>query len=225
MFEYIPRLVEIPFKLRHKCWFCGEPNACYFNFPTNKKYYSKQEHVVLDCSHPLISLPSCNECYRVATKAVNKHKLNSIWLIKDLVKSYLLNHYRKDLAIGINWTKEELENSEFEGGNFEGFQKSAWFMYEVAKARLNYSGWVLVIDGVELINDDYQKAFDFDGVFYPSIEHASQHYCKTFALDEHYFRQVLHHLGRSNFANTVRFCRLLVDATPHERKAALLTLT
>ncbi len=225
MFKLIHELVEVPFELRQKCWFCGEPNAYYFSFPQNKKYYSEQEHIVLDCSHPQISVPSCTECYSVAAKSVNKYKLNSIWSIQCSVKRYLLSHYRKNLAIGINWTKEELKNSEFESGNFSGFQQSAWFMYEVAKARLNYQGWTLVIGGVELINDTTQESFNFDGIFYPSIEHALQHYCQIFSLNEHYFRQVLHCMGKENFTKVIRFCRILIDATPNERKKALMELT
>jgi hypothetical protein len=161
----------------------------------------------------------------VAKKAVIKSKNEglsySIWTIKSQVKQYLMHNYRKDLAIGLNWTKAELEESEFEQGNFSGFQRSAWFMFEVAKARVNYVGWPLIVDGITILDEYYEHSFDFDGVVYPNIEQAIQHYANTLYLNVDYFRAVLELLGHANFAKTVRFCRLLVAASSITRQQAL----
>jgi hypothetical protein len=206
-------LIETPFAYRHHCWFCGEPAAHYFSFPHS-------EHLTFDCPHPHLTLPSCIECARSAIKA----KANSIWQVEQYVKKYLVTKYRKDLAIGINWTQEELANSEFEGGSFEGFQRSAWLMYEIAKQRVNFSGWPLSVNGIDLDNDDTKIEFIFDGVFYPSINDAIEHYAYSFHLDSHFIKRVLAKLGTENFANAVRFCRLHIGATPDEKAKALRLL-
>ncbi|MGL1959188.1 MAG: hypothetical protein OCD00_17960 [Colwellia sp.] len=226
-------IIEVPFALRHHCWFCGEPNACVFSFPQNS--FSPFKTIILDCPHPTLSVPSCSECYRVAMRALSKFELNSIWAIQAQVKSFLLKHYQKDLAIGLNWTEAELANSEFDDGNFLGFKKNAWFMYEVAKARVNYQGCALTVDGIEIEFTEYQHNFNFDGVLYPSINDAVKHYCQAYSLDEGYFKQVLFaydKLKRGNiesnkpcFSQTVRFCRILINATPDEKKSAFLALT
>lgn len=214
---------ETPFNKRRDCWFCGEPNQYVFScINVNDSEASANKDIAQ------LSLPSCKECYQVAQKSVTTAKLErrhySIWTIKAAVKQYLLHHYHKDLAIGINWTKTELEESEFEQGDFSGFQKSAWFMFEVAKARVSYASWPLIIDGITILDEYQEQSFNFDDVVYPNMEQAMHHYANTFSLSLEYFRSVLTLLGNDNFAKAVRFCRLLVAANTAERQQALRQL-
>lgn len=208
-------LVETPFSYRNCCWFCQEPAAKVFNFP-------QENNNVVNCVHSPLSLNCCDECFVPAQKS----KSTSIWSVFKDVKRFLIKHYQKDLAIGINWTQEELANSQFEEGNFEGFQRSAWFMYEVAKQRVNFKGWPLVVNGINIeeLKWEEQKSFTFDGVEYPSTDDAISHYAQTFFIPVDYFKEVLVQVGLERFAYAVRFCRLLVGATPNERKAALNNL-
>ncbi len=230
--------IETPFSHRNICWFCGEPSQFPFVFPP--KVINRNSYVVLSCPHPRLSVPSCRECFLFAKKA----QVNSIWAVKDQVKKSLLQHYKKDLAIGINWTPEILANSEFEGGNFSGFQKSAWFMFEVAKARVNYQGCKMVVNGLTLMQEQQQKSFVFDGINYPSIDDAVSHYAQCFGLHHDYFRRVLAYLllekrmmekvmlekssleeellrnEQHAFVKAVRFCRLQIGSTPNERETA-----
>lgn len=229
---------ETPFNNRRLCWFCGEPNDSVFTWKlfdeTAEQFGNK------------LSVPSCKECKKAATSAKNKAlykkeyqhfnppvSLSSaqtdgkytIWQLHKSVKDYLLTHYRKDLAIGVNWTKEELEQSEFESGNFAGFKKSAWFIYEVAKGRLNFKSWPLVVDGNTLLDEDSSTSkFIFDGVEYEHIEAAILHYAQVFSLQPDYFRKVVEHMGESKFSQAVRFCRLLINASYQEKQQALREL-
>ncbi|MGB2741345.1 MAG: hypothetical protein WBC60_12425 [Cognaticolwellia sp.] len=202
--------IDVPFNYRHHCWFCSEPAGHSFTFP-------HAMHLVFDCPHDPLTLPSCLECSRAASKA----KVRSIWQVEKVVKIYLIDKYRKDLAIGLNWTEDELANSGFENGSFSGFQKSAWFMYQVAKDRVNFRGWPLVLNGIDIDNDDDNRKFCFDGVFYPSIDEAIEHYSLNFSLDITFLRRVLAKIGIDNFARAVRYCRLYVGATPNEKSQAL----
>lgn len=210
--RYQYQQVETPFKYRHCCWFCGEPTADSYAFP-------QYENIVVNCSHPPLTLPCCQECLKPASMS----KQQTIWAVLTDVKKFLINNYQKDLAIGINWTKEELANSEFEQGNFAGFQRSAWLMYEIAKARVNFKSWPLVVAGINIEewNDQASESFLFDGVSYPSIQLAIEHYAKAFDLHREFFESVLLKLGNHNFSQAVRFCRLLVGSTPQERNNAL----
>ena len=208
-------LIETPFSYRNCCWFCQEPAAKLFHFPQSNNF-------VVNCVHPSLSLYCCNECFFPA----NKSKASSIWLVFKEVKSFLIKTYQKDLAIGINWTQEELANSQFEGGNFEGFKRSAWFMYEVAKKRVNFQGWPLIVSGINIEELKWgdTESFSFDNVEYPSIDDAIIHYAQAFSIPSDYFKEVLSHVGLERFSFAVRFCRLLVGTTPNERKAALNNL-
>lgn len=224
-------MTETPFQKRHCCWFCGEPSHVDVIFPpnTHPNSYHETAYLLLSCPHPTISVPACGECKKFAHKA----EVGNIWALNSFVKKQLLKHYAKDLAIGINWTQEELSTSEFEGGNFAGFAKSAWFIYEVAKARVSYSSWPLVAGGIILEHEnsasECTESFLFDDVLYPSVDDAIEHYSNTFMLDQHYVKAVLKQISNENidvssFAKAVRFCRLLVGATPNERKLAFKKL-
>lgn len=210
---------ETPFDKRHDCWFCGEPNQFVFHYVNSLKSNSAISQ---------LSLPSCKECYQVAKQSITRKTFEglyySIWTIKTEVKQYLIHHYHKDLAIGINWTKAELEESEFEQGNFAGFQRSAWFMFELAKARVNYASWPLIVDGITVIDEYQEQSFHFDDVTYPNIEQAMQHYANTLSLTLDYVRSVLELLGDDHFAKTVRFCRLLVAENVSTQQQALRQL-
>jgi len=206
--------IEVPFEFRHRCWFCGEPSQYGFIFP-------HEQHVVIACSHPQLTVPSCGECLKIA----NQPKVDSLSQVRFFVKAELINVYRKDLAIGIHWTPESLAESGFEGGNFEGFQKSAWMMYEIARDRINFPGWPIVYQGVNIDIEQDKEVFVFDGIEYPSIDQAIEHYCKSYDLNKAFFKKVLLIKGSQNFAATVRLCRIYVGATPQERSAALNQLT
>jgi len=207
--------IEAPFNYRHCCWFCGEPAASNFSFPQIDNY-------VIDCCHPALSVPCCKECLKPALLS----QASSIWLVTSDVKRFLINKYQKDLAIGINWTQQELENSGFETGNFAGFQKSAWLMFEIAKTRVNFRGWPLVVAGINIEHLRWQatNSFIFDGVAFPSVDDAISHYARVFSLHQSFFKQVLHLLGVDKFSQAVRFCRLLIGSTPDERQHALQSL-
>jgi len=224
-------ITETPFDKRCCCWFCGEPNHVDFIFPplSSPKSYHENKYLVLSCPHPVISVPCCGECHKLANKA----RVDNIWAVNSVVKKQLLKRHAKDLAIGVNWTQEELSLSEFEQGNFAGFARSAWFIYEVAKGRVSYLSWALVVDGIELddsVNEiDQLEIFYFDDVTYPSIGDAIEHYANIFLLDPQYFSAVLQQLSGGNidaksFAQAIRFCRLLVNATSNERKVAFNAL-
>jgi hypothetical protein len=167
-----------------------------------------------------LTVPSCTECVNAAIKA----KVRNIWQVEQHVKKFLIRKYKKDLAIGLNWTQEELANSGFEGGSFSGFQKSAWFMYEVAKERVSFRGWALVLDGVEIEKDDGSDHFQFDGVSYPSIEEAIDHYSENFRMDGTFLRKILAKNGPEKFGQAVRICRLYIGATPDEKSRVLRDL-
>ncbi|MBL4900587.1 MAG: hypothetical protein JKX76_13310, partial [Colwellia sp.] len=64
----------------------------------------------------------------------------------------------------------------------------------------------------------------FDGVDYPNIEQAMQHYANSLSFSLDYFRSVVALLGDKHFAKAVRFCRLLVAADVLERQQALRQL-
>ena len=198
--------IDIPFDVRYTCLFCGEPSDGVVNIPYSVDDMNKAPH------EPL-SVPSCTECQLFVKKA----RCQSIYQYRNAVKAALTRKYQKALSIGSNWTEQELQESEFEGAAFEGFKRSAWMMYTIAKERINYSGWPLCLDGVPLVADDDAGGFTFDGTEFVSIEHAMEHYIKTFYLDAILLPELVKSLGKDKFAYAIRISRLYINISAAER--------
>ena len=198
-----PVLVDIPFDKRHMCWFCDEPCNAELS-------YWRMSHT----PHPSLSVPACNECLSLAKKQL----LTSIWECREAVKDGLMQRYSKDLAIGINWTEQELQESEFECKIFGGFKKSAWMMYQIAQQRINAPGWVLSIDGVQFDEDplfagNNTLGFEFDGLQFNNLTQGIKHYSKVLALDEAFLQQLVTLLGKDQFGHAIKLARLNIGIT------------
>ena len=128
------------------------------------------------------------------------------------------------MSIGSNWTKKELEESELEGSAFEGFKRSAWPMFEMMQARINYQGWPLIINNTRLEVNSDNDSFEFDGVVYVSLDDVVNHAVKTFFLDETLFTRVLSVLGKNKFSQAIRLCRLYPNLTPKTREDVFLEI-
>ncbi|MFQ6370597.1 hypothetical protein [Shewanella sp. YIC-542] len=186
-------VIDVPFEARHHCWFCGEP--CHLLFE-----YHAQPHA----PHPALAVPACKECRELA----KKQPLTSLQECRIAVKDALMRRYSKHLAIGLNWTQEELAEADFTCKTLQCFQRSAWFMYEVAKGRLNFAGWPLQLDGVALTHTQADTRFMFDGVSYSSVFAAIEHYSKAMTLDKGFLSGIVALLGKQRFAYAVRLARL-----------------
>jgi len=205
--------VEIPFNYRNTCWFCGEPSDKKIKFPLHEYEINILDHLPL-------SLPSCRECAGI----VKRSAFPSIYGYRNAVKKALATKHQKVLSIGSKWTKKELEESELEGSAFEGFKRSAWPMFEMMQARINYEGWPLVIDNNLLEVDSDNESFEFDGVKYVSLDDAVTHAVKTFFLDEALFTRVLSVLGKGKFSQAIRLCRLYPNLTSKNREDVFLEI-
>ncbi|SQH77037.1 conserved protein of unknown function [Shewanella benthica] len=195
-------LIDVPFEFRHTCWFCNEPANCVFEY-----------HASVHTPHSSLAVPACKECLKLAKKS----PLTSIWDCQLAVKDGLMRIYANHLAIGVNWTEQELIDSEFSCHIFQGFKQSAWMMYLIARDRINATGWPLSLDGVEIDDSDFVVGFEFDGVKYASLAKAVNHYSQTLGLDKHFFEAVLSQVGRSRFGYAVRICRINI-ASPKRVK-------
>jgi len=205
--------VEIPFNYRHTCWFCGEPSDKKIKFPS-------QEYELNILEHQPIVVPSCKECSSI----VKRSAFPSIYHYRDAIKKALVKKHQKTLSIGSNWTKQELEESELEGSAFEGFKRSAWPMFEMMQARINYQGWPLVVNNQQLEVESDNESFEFDGVVYVSLDDAVVHAVKTFFLDEALFTRVLSVLGKNKFSQAIRLCRLYPNLTAKDRESVFLEI-
>ena len=112
--------LDIPFEYRFTCWFCGEGS-----------YQTIVASVSTHQQHYLVNMPICDEC-----QSYQCHRVaNSLTSIEKLIKAKIVKCSVKELAIGANWTEKELQASDLNGSAFDGFKKSGWRMYLIAKER------------------------------------------------------------------------------------------
>jgi len=206
-------LIEIPFNERDRCWFCSEPKDKVINFPK----YTSEETLM---NHAPICVPSCNECASI----IKRTAFSSLFCYRDAIKKALTVKHQKTLSIGSNWTKQELLESELEGSAFEGFKRSAWPMFEMMQARINYQGWELCVNDKKLVIEQENEAFEFDGTTYVNLDIAITHAVKSFHLDEQLFTRVLSVIGKDKFGQAIRLCRLYPMLTSKNRESVFLDI-
>jgi hypothetical protein len=126
-----------------------------------------------------------------------------------------------ELSIGANWSEAELEESELNGGAFDGFKKSGWAMYLIAKDRVNYSGWPLSINGIPLECISKDETFEFDGLSFTSFIGMLDYISHSFSLNKEFLKQVLTIYGNNRAIEAVKFCRLVPNESKSHRDKAI----
>ncbi|OBT13692.1 hypothetical protein A9264_13715 [Vibrio sp. UCD-FRSSP16_10] len=187
--------IDIPFNHRHCCWFCNEPSNDAVDFPTVESAY---------LAHTPLTIPACKECKIISQSCVT----DSIWDLQLQINNALMKRYAKHLGIGVNWTKQELQDTSLEGTSFKGFTDSAWMMYEIAKGRVDFLGWPLSLNGVplDIIDDSY--GFDFDGTRFINFDAALEFYQKSESLNKYLLDGLVEIVGQGRFAYALRIARL-----------------
>ncbi|CAM2916595.1 hypothetical protein [Vibrio rarus] len=200
--------IDVPFQYRHCCWFCGEPSNDAVDFPKVNSAY---------LAHVPLTLPACKECKVLSQSCVT----DSIWDLQLEVNHGLMKRYAKHLGIGVNWTQQELEQTCLEGTSFKGFTDSAWMMYEIAKGRVDFSGWSLAINGVPLDIIDESCGFEFAGSRFIDFEAAVAFYQRSESLNKYLLEGLVAILGQSQLAYALRIARLHPSITKRSADSVL----
>ena len=203
--------IDVPFEFRHTCWFCGEPYYESHSFMATPNY----EHQALP-----ILVPCCQECFSLCQSV----KASGLDLLRDKVKEKLHRKYEKHLQIGANWTKQELDESEFEGKALEGFRESAWEMFEIAKQRVNYTGWPLTVDGLPVMESSSRFHVEFNGIRYTSLAQAVEQLAKAYSIPQPYLEEVVEVVGRDRLSYAIRFAKATYGYSPEQREASIGSL-
>ena len=200
--------LDIPFDCRFTCWFCGEGSyqTIVTTIATHQASFS-------------VDTPICDECksYRCHDEVISLVKLGK------LIKEKIVMHSAKVLAIGANWTESELQESALNGSAFDGFKKSGWQMYLIAKERVNYSGWELSIDGIVINDEDIlaDEKYEFDGLTFTTFSSMLDYLCHSFTLNRTFLKKVLTIYGNDRAIAAVKFCRLVPNDSTTQREKAL----
>ncbi|MGF1698557.1 hypothetical protein L4C54_23230 [Vibrio lamellibrachiae] len=189
--------IDVPFNLRHTCWFCGEPSSAQLLFPRSAK---SSKHA----DHPPLEIPACRECDSIKYPA----RLTSIWELRSSIKQALISKYAKHLGIGENWTEQELIDSDFSGAILGGFGKSAWHMYEIAKQRVAFEGWELSVDSLPLDCVDETSSFEFNGTHYSSLSTCIDYFVKATSIDEELLTQLVGIVTPARFEYALKIAKL-----------------
>jgi len=189
--------IDIPFDFRHTCWFCGEPCSTSLHFPNNA-------NSSLNLEHALLAIPICNECNSIKYPS----DLTSIWALRSYIKQALISKYTKHLAIGENWTEQELKDSDFSGSILGGFGRSAWKMYQIAKQRVTFQGWVISIDDLPLDSIDDTSGFEFEGTNYSSLNTCINFFATATAIDKELLTQLVDIVTPSRFNYALKIAKL-----------------
>jgi hypothetical protein len=200
--------LDIPFDCRFTCWFCGEGS-----------YQTIVTSISTHQDNYLVNIPICDECksYQCHDEEISLVKLGK------QIKEKIVLRSAKALSIGANWTESELQESALNGSAFDGFKKSGWQMYLIAKERVNYSGWALSVDGIPIDAEDIldDEEYEFDGLTFTSFISMLDYLSHSFSLNKTFLKKVLTIYGNNRAIEAVKFCRLVPNDSTTEREKAL----
>ncbi|EGU33797.1 hypothetical protein VIBRN418_15833 [Vibrio sp. N418] len=196
--------IDIPFNCRHICWFCGEPSSRSLLFP---------RHASKKSQHTALSVPACSECDSIKYPS----KVDSIWVLRAYLKQALITKYTKHLAIGENWTEQELLESNFSGAILGGFGQSAWQMYEIAKQRIAFEGWPLSIDDLPFYTLDDTSGFEFNGTRYSSLNACIDFFVDATGIDKDLLTELVDIVMTKQFAYALKIAKLNKRISPARR--------
>lgn len=201
--------LDIPFNCRFTCWFCGEGShkTIVSTFSTPACNYS-------------VNMPICDECKSYRCHLDDNHLVR----LKALIKEKIVKRSAKELAIGANWTEKELQESELHGNAFDGFKRSGWSMYLIAKERVNYNGWPLCIEGITIEDIATDEEIEFDGLTFTSVTSMLDYLSQSFALNREFLRKALTLYGTNRAIDAVKFCRLVPNYSKFEQNKAIKEL-
>lgn len=151
-----------------------------------------------------MSIPACSECQSFTYP----NNLNSIWALRASIKQALISKYTKHLAIGENWTEQELVDSDFSGAILGGFGKSAWQMYEIAKQRVAFQGWAVSMDDIPLDSFDDTSGFEFNGTNYLSLNTCIDFFVDAIDVDRELLTQLIAIVTPSRFDHALKIAKL-----------------
>jgi len=198
--------IDIPFEYRFTCWFCGEGS-----------YQTIVTALITPEETHAVNMPICDEC-----KAYRCHNdVNSLVQLRERIKEKIVKRSAKELSIGANWTEEELQESDLNGSAFDGFKKSGWPMYLIAKDRVNFNGWPLSINGIPTESISINEVFEFDGLTFTSFISMLDYLSQSFSLNKEFLRKVLAIYGNDRAIEAVKFCRLMLDNSEFQREKAI----
>lgn len=204
-------LIDIPFEYRYTCWYCGEPSD-------DTVIYGAEDFDASDSILRQLEIPACDECRHTLKAFTGKTVDDSLRFLKDA----LLHHYSKHLAIGSRWTEQELIESDFTGLALEGFGRSGWGMFEIAKARIAFPGWPLSVDEIAIDFRQHSNVpFEHDGIQFTNLKAAIRYYSKTFNISADYLLSAVEIVGQENLTRAIRFCRLNPASNDDEQELFL----
>lgn len=214
MSSSIHTFIDIPFNQRHTCWFCGEPSSVTLEFPHH-------DNIASSLNHPLLALPACRECRSFKTPRHTR----SIWVLRAHIKQALITKYTKHLAVGENWTEQELKESEFSGALLGGFGESAWKMYLIAKQRVVFEGWPLGIDDQMLDILDDTSSFEYNGTQFPSLSACINFLSEGSGIDKELLTQLVEIVTPARFGYAHQIAKLNKRPSPVQRRQIIEEIT
>lgn len=191
--------IDVPYEMRHSCFYCGEYEYDLDHVPPTSRYH---DFIGIYDSHQPILVPSCKECNGMLSNSLQK----DIYERFDECKKKLTRKLSKYLRYELIWYDEELEYADFTG-EFEKFSKAVPKEIEKAKQRLSWDHWPVSIDGIEIENVQMSYNFKLDGKEFRTLDHLLEYVKRVHKVPVKYFEKVLLIVGYAKVDYALRICQ------------------
>lgn len=191
--------IDVPFELRHTCFYCGDPSDTLDHFPPISRYH---DYLGIYDSHPAVVVPSCIECNLLLVDSLQ----GDIYERFDEAKVRLTKRLAKYLKYSSVWDNDSLADAEFTG-SFRKFADNIIIEASLVKERLEWDHWPITVNGESIYEIRRTESLALDNIKFKRYDHLLEYVKKVHKVPTLYFEKVVEIVGLGKLQFALHYCK------------------
>lgn len=191
--------IDVPYDLKHTCFYCGEVADTVDHVPPISMYY---DYMALYDEHKPIMVPSCRECNTLLGDSLQSNIYERFGELKKRLTKQLMKYLRYEQL----WDDDSVEYAAFTG-DLKKFSERVVVEASIAKERLEWEHWNVSVDGVSIDETSNEDKLQLGGVKFKKYDHVLEYVKRVHKVSTPYFENVVSTVGMDKLDFALTFCK------------------